>query len=153
MNRLLRMSIDCVVPFEESNEKGFRDSAIMFTVLNTVRGKQEDNCMVITADKLMRDGFEKFAQEFGTWVTVVPNYEAAMTHINAKVNDAYRELLRKQSDEAKAVLNAHRAEILAKVQEIHELSGTDLPGLFGVVGGFEEGGKKFNVERVLGPWI
>ncbi len=59
MNRLLRMSIDCVAPFEESNEKGFRDSVIMFTVLSTVRGRPEDNCMVITADKLMRDNPRK----------------------------------------------------------------------------------------------
>lgn len=54
---LLGMSIETIPPFEDSHEKGFRDSLIMFSVLEAIKGQPEKNALLVTNDKLLTEGF------------------------------------------------------------------------------------------------
>ena len=53
---LLRMAIENVPPFEESHEKGFRDSLIMFSILEAIKGVPEKNALLVSDDKLLTEG-------------------------------------------------------------------------------------------------
>jgi hypothetical protein len=155
VQRLLQMSINGVPPFEKprenpnerSSEKGFRDALIMFSILEAVREIPDVNALVITDDGLLTEGFRIHAEEFRTVVNCVNNVSSANKFIQERLSAAYREALRLESEEAKAVLLAHKAALEAKVSEIRELEPIDFGGLFGVVKDKE--GASISVESVL----
>jgi PIN domain len=154
IQRLLHMSIEGVPPFEKpreslnerSSEKGFRDALIMFTILEAVRGIPDANALVVTDDDLLADGFQLHSKEFETVVNCVANISLANKFIQERVSATIREALRAESEEAKAVLLAHRTAIEAKVSEIREIEATDF-GLFGIVK--DKHGASLSVESVL----
>jgi hypothetical protein len=154
VQRLLQMSIEGVPPFEKSreslnersSEKGFRDAMIMFTILEAVRGVPDVNAIVVTDDGLLTEGFQIHSKEFETVVNCVGNITLANRSIQQRLSATVREALRVESEEAKAVLLAHKTAIEAKVSEIHEIEATDF-GLFGIVK--DKDGASLSVESVL----
>jgi hypothetical protein len=129
VRRLFRMSMDRVPPFEQSkddkSEKGFRDALIMFSILENIKGRPEDFSLVVTNDGLLTKGLNIHADEFKTKLTVVPNLDEAIAHIDARVDAWYRDFLRKESEAAKAELTRHMKEISDQVTAIRELSDAD----------------------------
>jgi PIN domain len=138
VNRLFRMSIERIPPFEKSredkSEKGFRDSLIMFTILESIKGKTEDHALVITEDQRLTEGLISHAEQFQTELSVVPSLDDAVAHIEARVGTWYREVLLKQSEEAISMLNKYRQPIIEQVNKIRELTEADL-GVGGFFGG------------------
>ena len=146
VKRLLTMSIDCVPPFERSNEKGFRDSLIMFTILETLRGRPQDLALLITGDELLAEGCNRLVDEYQTHLRVVKTIEDALQLIGNEMLDLYRQRLHRESEEAKAELLKYSKQISAMVQEIRELSEEDLGQGFAAIFG---GGSRENVQQVL----
>jgi hypothetical protein len=135
------MSIERIPPFEQSkndkSEKGFRDALIMFTILTNIKGRKEDYSLVVTGDRLLTEGLNSHTDEFKTALTIVPNLDEAIAHIDARVGAEYRELLRKESEGAKAELAKYKKEISKQVNAIQELTEYDLGigGFYGVLSG------------------
>src|SRR5579862_6596673 len=123
---LIEMSLANDPPFEEANEKGFRDAVIMFTILKNIENRPADNALIVTNDKKLSDGLRSRADEFGTTLEIVPDLRSAVKHISARIDTLYRETLRKRADEARAMLLRYAKEISESVAKIRELNEIDL---------------------------
>ena len=126
LNTLLRMSIDCTPPFERANEKGFRDSLIMFTILSTIQGRPGDNALLITGDQLLSQGCRGLVNEYQTCLNVVESFDEAVKVFESEITELYRQRLRQEGEAAKAELLKHRQQISERVREIRELTEADL---------------------------
>jgi hypothetical protein len=152
---LVRMGVDGTPPFdkpkehpgEKSSEKGFRDSVIMFSILEEVRNRPEDHALVVTDDELLSEGFRVHTPSFSTVVFCVDGIPAANKHIEKGLTASYKEHLRYESEEARNLLLHYKDVLEAKVAEIREIEATDLGGLFGVVK--DENGQSLTIESVL----
>src|SRR5258708_681993 len=127
LENLLHMSIGNVPPFEDSDEKGFRDSLIMFSILEAVKGHPERNPLVVCEDKLLRKGIVTKQAEYGTVVNVVEDIGKANALILGLVEEVLRVRRNKEKQEAKELLLKHRTAIERAVQNIREFSIWDLP--------------------------
>jgi hypothetical protein len=138
VTRLFRMSIERIPPFEKSKEdkteKGFRDSLIMFTILENIQGRPEDHALVITEDQRLTEGLVSHAEQFKTELSVVPSLDEAVAYIEARVSTWYRDHLAKESEEAISMLTKYKQPIIEQVSKIRELTEADL-GIGGFFGG------------------
>jgi hypothetical protein len=147
VNRLLKMSINCTPPFELSNEKGFRDALIVFTILYNIRGQSDVEHIVISNDTLLSDALLSMAGEFETAVKVVKDFEEATKHIFSELSVKYQEQLKRESEEAKALLARFEEQISAYVRGIKEVSLLAYSPMYRALIGSDE---RFTVEKVLG---
>lgn len=141
LNRLLKMAVDRVSPFQESGEKGFRDSLILFTCLEAIRGRPDLNALAITDDHKLGEALKQFAEEYETQIDVATNFAEALKLMLARADQWYRDKLRIEAAEAKRLLLKYRAEIERKIGEVTEFSRFELMGFSTADIG--------NVERVL----
>jgi hypothetical protein len=129
LNRILEMSINCTPPFESAenkSEKGFRDSLIMFTVLESIRGRSEDYTVLVSNDGLLSEGVRMHAAEFDANLDVITDLDTAAQLAEDGMDKQRRDSLRREAEEAKRVLNKFRDQMSAYVAEIRELSDADL---------------------------
>ena len=126
LDRLLKMSIECTRPFEEaedeSREKGFRDSLIMFSILESLRGRSDECAVVITQDQLLADAFNSHAAEFGASLVVVRTLDDATTHIVNTLAESERARIKQESVDAIGMLDSYEETIGSKIAEIQELT-------------------------------
>lgn len=141
LKRLLKMAIERAAPFQESGEKGFRDSLILFTCMETIRRRPDLNALFITEDQRLGDALSQFSTEFETQIEVVPTFVEAVKKILTLADLRYREKLRREAAEAKDLLLKHRHEIEKKVDEIKEFSQFEIMGLSNIDLG--------NVEKII----
>ncbi len=127
LERLLQMSIENDPPFEESHEKGFRDSLIMFSILEAIKGRPDLNAFVVSEDKLFTKGILAKQSEFGTVVNVVGDIEKVNIHMVGLIDESLRVRRNKEKQEAKELLLKYRTAIERAVQNIREFSIWDLP--------------------------
>jgi hypothetical protein len=158
LQKLLQMSIGCVPPFEDSEsergektkEKGFRDSLIMFTVLEGIRNRPQDNALIITGDRRLREGFQRLVGEYETRLDIVASLDEALSHIDDKVEKWQREKRRRQSEEAKDMLLRYRQEISEAIRQVRDLTEADLgQGLFSRVLAGKEGQERLDIREVV----
>jgi hypothetical protein len=126
VTRLLMMSIDCTPPFEESKEKGFRDSLIMFSILEVIRGRPEDNALIITNDKLLARGFELHAEEYKTRLRIATTFDEAAGVISEAITEAERSRLKQEMETSIEMLMRYKNEITSKIEQVKELTDWDL---------------------------
>jgi len=128
--RLLTMSIDCIPPFEEpdsrTKEKGFRDALIMFSILENIRGRPEDDALIITNDKLLALGFELHAGEYQTRFRIATTFVEAAAAIDEAITEAERSRLKREMQESIELLMRFQDEITSKVAQVKELTDWDL---------------------------
>ncbi len=141
VHKLLKMAVDRTAPFQESGEKGFRDSLILFTCLDTIRKRPELRALAITDDRKLGEALVQFAPEYETEINVVSNLSEAAKHILARMDEHYRERLKREAREARELLLQHREQIEKRVSEITEFSQFEIAGF----GSLDIG----SVERVL----
>lgn len=151
--RLLEMAIAGTPPFDppkerpndRSSEKGFRDSLVMFTILENLRNRPNDHALVITADDLLRRGFQEHLSEFETTVHFAADFPDALKFMEARLVSSYRMRLQSESGEAKAILLKHRDALEQKIKEVREVK----PFGFGLFGTIKEGDQNLFVDSVL----
>jgi hypothetical protein len=126
---LLEMSIECVPPYEhreKKSEKGFRDSLIMFTILQEIQGRIDDNALLICGDGLLLEGISIHSDQFCTSVHTVPDLPSAVEFVETGMDADKRAEIRESINEAKQVLGQFEKQISDRVTEIRELSDSDL---------------------------
>jgi hypothetical protein len=121
--RLLHMSINCIAPFEQSNEKGFRDSLILFTILEITREQPDVEHVVITDDRLLSQALASMSSEFHTSIRIVKDFE-----------------------EAKEALSRFSSQIADRVKEIKEIALLEYSPISRALSGSEE---RFTIEKVV----
>ncbi len=126
---LLEMSIECLPPFESreaKSEKGFRDSLIMFTILQEIQGRADDNALLVSNDDLLVEGISDRAGEFGTSIQTLPDLASAVEFVETGMDENKRAAIRASVDEAKRVLREFEKQIADRIKEIRELDDSDL---------------------------
>jgi hypothetical protein len=123
---LLQMAIENTPPFEQSGEKGFRDSLIMFSILDAIRNRPELNAIVVSNDALFTQGVLARQAEYATTVKVVSDLKKAVAYIDGSVDVVLRARRAEEKQEAKALLLQYLPEIEKAVNEIRELSYFDV---------------------------
>jgi len=146
VEHLLQMSMDNVPPFEESHEKGFRDSLIMFSILAAIKDRPEINAMLVSDDKLLAEAIQSRQNGYGTSVMVVEQIGDALKHILTLVDAALREKRAEERQEARELLLKYRSDLEKAVEKIREFSHFELIGLGGLGGRTDLGG---TFERVV----
>jgi hypothetical protein len=127
LERLLQMSIENDPPFEESHEKGFRDSLIMFSILEAIKGRPDLNAFVVSEDKLFTKAILAKQSEYSTVVNVVGDIEKVNVHIVGLIDEVLRVRRSKEKQEAKELLLKYRPEIEKAIDGIREFSYFDIP--------------------------
>ena len=128
---LLRMSIENIPPFEEPHEKGFRDSLIMFSILEAIKGHPDLNAFVVSEDKLFTKGMLAKQDEYGTVVNVIGDIEKVNIHILGLVDAVLRTQRSKEKQEAKELLLKYRTALEKAIQNIREFSVWEIPNTSG----------------------
>jgi hypothetical protein len=130
VDRLLKMSIECIPPYEEaedeSKEKGFRDSLIMFSILDSLRDCPGERAIVISADRLLGRAFKLHADEYGADLIIVKSYDEAAAYVADTLVESERVRIREESAAAVQMLNPYKKLIAAKISEIREVTDRDL---------------------------
>jgi hypothetical protein len=144
--RLLHMSINCIAPFEQSNEKGFRDSLILFTILEITREQPDVEHVVITDDRLLSQALASMSSEFHTSIRIVKDFEEANGYIFGQLHARYRDYLRAESEEAKEALSRFSSQIADRVKEIKEIALLEYSPISRALSGSEE---RFTIEKVV----
>ena len=131
---LLEMSLSNEPPFEDSQsdsgektkEKGFRDALIMFTVLEDIKNRPEETALIVTNDTRLGDAFRAQASKLGIKLEVVQDLQKGNSLIDATLDTWYRGVIRREADEAKEMLLHYHDQISERIQEIKELTESEL---------------------------
>jgi predicted nucleic acid-binding protein len=123
VEELAEMSLANKAPFQDSDEKGFRDALIMFTVLEEIRGKADQQAIFVTEDKRLRTGCESFVDKFKTALSVVSSLDDARLLVENHVAKIGWEALRVESEEAIKVLSMFQTNLAKEVEKTEYLSG------------------------------
>jgi hypothetical protein len=134
VDRLLKMSIECIPPFEEaddeSKEKGFRDSLIMFSILESLRSHAGERALVVSADALLGRAFELHVDEYGVDLRIVKSIDEATTYVANTLVESERVRIKEESAAAILMLKPYSEMITTKIAEIREITDKDLGNNF-----------------------
>src|SRR5487761_23431 len=128
VNRLLEMAVERQAPFQESGEKGFRDTLILFTCMEAIRKRPDLNAIAITNDQLLAKSLAQFSSEFETRIDVVSGFAEAVTKMLNIAEERYRKRRRREALETKELLLKYRKNIEAKLADIKEFSQWEISG-------------------------
>ena len=143
---LLKMSIECIPPFEQaeddSKEKGFRDSLIMFSILESLKNCPDEPAMVITQDKLLSGALDSRATEYGVNLIVVQSLDEATNYVVKTLAESEQMKIKQESLDAIRMLDSYKENIANKIAEIREITDRDLGQGFrwGLMREFEQEG-------------
>lgn len=149
LETLLDMSLNYKPPFERKGEKGFRDSLIMFSIMQTIQGRPEDNALLVTNDKRLKAGCQLALDTYDTRLTVVESLAEMHTHMNRRISQEYVRILSEEGEEAKGFLAKHLQEIENRLTDIQPLTVSNFGGgLAGLLGGSADDDANY-IEKVL----
>lgn len=123
VEELAEMSLSNAAPFQDSNEKGFRDALIMFTVLEEIKGRPDQQAIFVTEDKRLRAGCESLAPKFNTTLSIVSSLDEARVVVENQVARIHWSNLRAESDEAIRVLSSFETNLSQEVEKTRYLPG------------------------------
>ena len=80
LKRLVSMAVDKIKPFQEKDEKGFRDAVSLFTVLEHAKTQEKGSHVFVAHDEVYKeDGIQDLAKEYNAELIVVPSISEAIT--------------------------------------------------------------------------
>jgi hypothetical protein len=105
LETLVTMAVTRQPPFEEKGEKGFRDSLILFTILDHMKTAQYPCAVLLSGDKIFRhDAVLKRFRDEGRELLVATDMTAASQLIVEQVKASYGEYLEGEKKKLKALL-------------------------------------------------
>jgi len=117
INRLIKMSIQKKKPFEKKGEKGFRDSVVLFSILNHAKDFNK-NCWFITNDEGFRGkNVKKLEKEYGVKLILfksIPEFKEFIEKIESIIIEKFGEAKLKELTE---FLESEKQAIKKFIQE------------------------------------
>lgn len=121
---LLKMSIDKVRPFEEKGEKGFRDSVILFTILEYAKKLPVGFHLLVTEDQVFNHpDVNQTASDHNVKLVVVRSIQEAIDKLNNFIGEVLRQHDAKRKIILKHFLDSHREEISEFISEQRSFTG------------------------------
>jgi hypothetical protein len=128
LDLLLKMSIDKIRPFEEKGEKGFRDSIILFTILEYAKKLPFGFHVLVTVDKVFDHAdVHQIASDHKVKLIVVNSIQAAIDELEKFISKVIKEMYAERAELLRGFLDSHRQEVS---DFIH--SQQSFGGLFGI---------------------
>jgi len=129
LDLLLDMSIKKIRPFEEKGEKGFRDTVILFTVLEKAKELGKGLHLLIAKDAVFKhnDIYER-ASGYSVDLLVLSSISESTTEINKYLKVARRKYYEKEGNILKEFLSQNNREIMTYIREHGEFSPYFLEG-------------------------
>ena len=112
LDLLLKMSIDKIPPFEEKGEKGFRDSLILFTVLEFAKKSPKGFHLLVTNDSAYdHEDVYKRASSQNVEIILVKSISSAINYLNGFINETLKKYNEARAANLEKFLYEHKGEI------------------------------------------
>ena len=112
LEELIDMAIKKIPPFELKKEKGFRDSIILFTILEHVKSNKYNFVYFITDDEIFRnDIISKRFEEINAVILILDNFNKAKDELKKNINNLIIDYLEDEKKDIKSYLNTNFGEI------------------------------------------
>lgn len=123
LETLIDMAVQKEPPFEEKGEKGFRDSVIVFTIIDHMKNNDFSTAIFVSNDKIFSNTqvIKRF-QESGLMVLVEEGFTQAKEQFNKQINKVTVKFLEKFSKEILPFLRSRSQEIFEYVLKNAEVS-------------------------------
>ncbi|MCK4427961.1 MAG: DUF4935 domain-containing protein [candidate division Zixibacteria bacterium] len=120
LKKLVSMSVNKIRPFEEGNEKGFRDSVNLFTVLKHAEKEKEGYHLFVARDNIYKDkDIQDFAQQYNVELIVVSSISDAIS----KLEEFIKHVMKTIDTYEKTVLNYFLLRNADKISEYIRQNG------------------------------
>ncbi len=112
LDLLLKMSIDKIRPFEEKGEKGFRDSVILFTVLEFAKKSPEGFHLLVTNDGAYdhEDVYERASSE-NVKIVIKKSITDAIEYLDEFISVEIKKYHKKRAANLEKFLYEHKEKI------------------------------------------
>jgi len=123
LDLLLDMSIKKIRPFEEKGEKGFRDTIILFAVLEKAKELGKGLHLLIAKDAVFKhnDVYNR-ASSYNVELLALSSISDSITEINKYLKAARRRYYEKEEIILKEFLTEHKDEIMTYIREHGQFS-------------------------------
>jgi hypothetical protein len=123
LDTLTDMAVRKIRPFEERGEKGFRDSVILFTILEYAKTPPPGYHLLLSRDSVFEhEDVKARTGEAGIDLRVANSVADAFDHLKQFVTDTVKEWAEEKSQALRAFLLEHMGEIEGYVREKGEFT-------------------------------
>jgi len=130
---LLDMAIKKDPPFEEKREKGFRDSVILFTILQHMQNNHFSSAILVSGDQVFghKGVLERFRRR-SISISVAKNVNHALEIYKTQIEEALSSFIEETAEQIKSFLGSRFRDISDYIFEHGEISESFIRGgLFG----------------------
>lgn len=129
LKMVIEMAVNRKPPFEEKGEKGFRDTIILFTILDHIRTNSISNAIIVSADAIFchKDVIEYFTNE-GKTVTIAKAISDAKELLQNQIDRVTNYYIEEKKNNIRSFLNAKFADIVEYILTNAEVSEYFLKG-------------------------
>lgn len=128
LETLIEMAIKKHPPFEEKREKGFRDSVILFSILEHVQNNQFLSAMLVTGDQKFSQAIIDRFEMCSLDIVTAKNISEAVEKYKAELENQITSLAEEKSRNIKAFLQTQFQAISDYIYEHAEISESFLRG-------------------------
>jgi len=123
LKELIDMAIKKIPPFELKREKGFRDSIILFTILEHIKSNKYNFVYFITNDKIFRKDtiLERF-KRINAEVLILSDFNDAKNELKKNMNNLMIDYLENEKMDIKRYLNKNFEKISEYIQKNASIS-------------------------------
>lgn len=133
---LIGMAVKKVAPFERGGEKGFRDTIILFTIIEHMKGSGYTNAILLSADKIFtEDVVTNRLKNEGLNVLVAKNLADANGQVEKLIDEAIKFITEEEEQAIKSFLVKHSTQIFDYVLKnagVSEQFLSERGGFFGL---------------------
>jgi len=92
IEELIHMSVNKIKPFEETGEKGFRDSVILFTIFEHAKNERNGSHLLVANDGVYQESdVTMLAEKHNVKLLVAPSIQKAHSMLEEFLGDATKE--------------------------------------------------------------
>jgi len=129
LETLIEMAINRIPPFEEKKEKGFRDSVILFSILDHIERDDVSNAVFISGDNIFtNDNIIHLFEEKNCIISISKNLSEAGRLIEEQIGHAFSLKLKREKDTVVTFLKNNFEQIYSFVLANAEVSEYYLKG-------------------------
>lgn len=123
LNEFVKMAAFKIRPFEEKGEKGFRDTIILYTILEDMKNKKFKNAVFITKDGIfLHVDVQAIVKKYGVNLDILGSFDEASTHIQGVMDEKVKQLIEEDKQRLVNFVKSHKEDIFKFIKETAEIS-------------------------------